>query len=98
MELKIVPRISEKSYAQAAAGMYVFQVPITANKAQVATAVAKQFDVTVVDVNLLLSKGKVKRAYRKGGAPVKGKKRDIKKAYVRLAEGQKIAAFEQEAN
>lgn len=93
MELKIIPRISEKSYAQAANGMYIFNVPLKATKLQVADAVAKQFDVTVVGVNTVLAKGKVKRSYRKGGAAVVGKRANVKKAYVRLAEGQSIPVF-----
>ncbi len=93
MELKIHPRISEKTYAQAQNGMYVFDVPVRANKQQITDAVAKQYDVTVVDVNTVLAKGKVKKSYRKGGSPVVGKRNDVKKAYVRLAEGQTIPVF-----
>lgn len=93
MELKIIPRISEKSYAQAAAGMFIFDVPTTANKQQIAASVAKQYDVTVVDVNVVVAKGKEKRGYRKGDKPFVGRRSDVKKAYVRLAEGQTIAAF-----
>lgn len=96
MELKIYPRISEKTYAQAQAGIYVFDVPTRATKQQITDAVAKQFSVTVVDVNTVLVKGKVKRSVRKGGAPVRGKRNDVKKAYVRLAEGQTIPVFADE--
>lgn len=94
MELKIHPRISEKTYAQAQNGIYAFDVPLRATKQQIADAVAKQFAVEVVTVNSVLAKGKVKKAYRKGGSPVIGKRRDVKKAYVRLAEGQSIPVFE----
>ncbi|HET9411675.1 MAG TPA: 50S ribosomal protein L23 [Candidatus Saccharimonadales bacterium] len=93
MELKIIPRMSEKSYAQSQNGIYVFNVPATATKQQIATAVAKQFDVAVVTVNVVLAKGKVKQSFRKGGRPVTGKRRDVKKAYVRLAEGNSIPVF-----
>ncbi|HSE29581.1 MAG TPA: 50S ribosomal protein L23 [Candidatus Saccharimonadales bacterium] len=95
MELKIIPHISEKTYAQSLNNVYVFKVPATANKQIVADAVAKQYDVKVEDVKIIIAKGKVKTSYR-GGKPVKGQRRDIKKAYVRLAEGSKIAMFEQE--
>ena len=95
MELKISTRISEKTYAQAQNGMYVFDVPVRATKQQIADAVAKQFAVEVVTVNTVLAKGKVKKAYRKGGSPVIGKRRDVKKAYVRLADGQSIPVFEE---
>lgn len=93
MELRIHPRVSEKTYAQAQSGTYVFDVPKRATKQQITDAVAKQFDVTVVAVNTVLAKGKVKKSYRKGGAPVVGKRADVKKAYVRLADGQSIPVF-----
>jgi large subunit ribosomal protein L23 len=95
MELKIYPRISEKTFAQAQTGMYVFDVPTRATKQQITDAVAKQYSVNVVDVNTVVAKGKVKKSYRKGGAPVVGKRKDVKKAYVRLAEGQSIPVFEE---
>lgn len=95
MELKVIPRMSEKTVSHATAGLYVFNVPTVATKQQVAEAVSKQYGVKVVSVNTVLAKGKVKRSYRKGGSPVTGKRTDVKKAYVRLADGDKIAAFEQ---
>jgi large subunit ribosomal protein L23 len=93
MDLKIIPRISEKTYAQAQAGMYVFDVPKTATKAQITDAVAKRYDVKVVDVNTVIAKGKVKQSVRKGGARVTGRRNDVKKAYVRLAEGATLPFF-----
>jgi large subunit ribosomal protein L23 len=93
MELKIIPRMSEKSYAQSQNGIYIFNVPTTATKEQIATAVSKQFNVAVVTVNVVLAKGKVKQSYRKGGKPVTGRRRNVKKAYVRLAEGNSIPVF-----
>lgn len=95
MELRIIPRISEKTFAQAQNGMYVFDVPKRASKQQIADAVAKQYSVNVVDVNTIILKGKVMRSYRKGGSPIIGKRTDVKKAYVRLAEGQSIPVFEE---
>ena len=93
MELKVIPRMSEKSYQQSQDGMYIFNVPTTATKQQIADAVAKQFDVKVVTVNVTIAKGKVKKSYRKGGAPVVGRRKNVKKAYVRLAEGSSIPVF-----
>lgn len=93
MELRIHPRMSEKTYAQAQNGTYVFEVPTRATKQQIVDAVAKQYDVTVVAANTVLAKGKVKKSYRKGGSPVIGKRVDVKKAYVRLAEGETIPVF-----
>lgn len=93
MELKVIPRMSEKSYQQSQNGMYIFNVPIKATKQQIADAVAKQFEVTVETVNVTVAKGKVKKSYRKGGQPVTGRRKDVKKAYVRLAEGNSIPVF-----
>lgn len=95
MELTIIPRMSEKTVGLATEGTYVFNVPATANKATVAEAVAKQYGVKVVDVNVVIAKGKVTRRYRKNGRATVGRRSNVKKAYVRLAEGDKIAAFEQ---
>lgn len=93
MELKIIPRMSEKTYVLSTGQVYTFNVPMRANKAQIAQAVAKQFDVKVIDVNTTVVKGKVKRSYRKGGSPVVGVRANVKKVYVRLAEGHSIPAF-----
>ena len=96
VELTLIPRISEKSYALAQNNTYVFNVPRIANKNQVAAAVAKQYDVTVKDVRIVIAKGKLKQSYRKGGRPVQGRRKDVKKAYVTLAEGSSIKIFEEE--
>lgn len=95
MELKIFPRMSEKAYAQTQDNTYVFEVPKAANKQQIEQAISKQYGVKVVDVNSIIVKGKTKSKYRKGGRPVISKAQDIKKAYVRLAEGEKIAIFDE---
>lgn len=88
------PRISEKAYGLSEiANVYVFQVPTDANKLTVAQAVAEQFSVTVLAVNIANSKGKTKRTYRKGGRPTIGQRSDVKKAYVTLKEGDSIAVF-----
>lgn len=94
MELTIIPRMSEKTVGQAANGTYVFNVPKSATKQMVAKAVASQYGVKVVSVNTSITDGKVKRSYRRGGNPVVGRRADVKKAYVRLAEGDKITAFD----
>lgn len=96
MDLKLIPRISEKSYAQSQAGTYIFVVPNNANKASIISAITAQYGVKVVDVRTVVAKGKVKRSYRKGGSPVIGRRNDVKKAYVRLAEGDTIAMFAEE--
>ncbi len=90
--LQVRPRVSEKAYAISQTGTYIFVVPTEANKVEVAKAVEAQFDVTVVSVNTVTQKGKAVRFYRKGRFD-NGTRSDLKKAYVRLAEGQTIPVF-----
>ncbi len=97
MEKNVIlrPRLSEKTFGLAGAHtVYVFDVPKEANKHTIAAAVAVQFGVTVVNVNMTNIKGKPKRLIRKGGRPVNGRRSDIKKAYVTLKEGEKLPFFE----
>jgi large subunit ribosomal protein L23 len=90
------PRLSEKTYGLAVTGaVYVFDVPGAANKHTVASAVAAQFGVTPVNVNISNVKGKPKRTVRKGGRPVLGKRSDTKKAYVTLKAGEKLPFFDE---
>ena len=88
------PRISEKAYGMAQAkNVYVFEVPTDAGKLEIAGAVKAQFDVTVLDVNIMNVKGKVKRTVRRGGRAVNGKRADFKKAYVTVKAGEIIPIF-----
>lgn len=90
------PRMSEKAYAQShELNTFVFDVPKTANKFEIAKAVESQFSVTVEGVKVLVSKGKTARSIRIGGVRknVYGKRPDVKKAYVRLKEGDTIPIF-----
>lgn len=86
------PIISEKSFALASTGVYVFLVTPEANKKIVATQVHEMYNVDVEEVRIINIPGKVKRAGRK-----LGKRSDIKKALVKVKKGQKIAIFEEEA-
>ena len=89
------PRLSEKTFGLASNNtVYVFDVPGNANKQSVAAAVAAQFEVSVVNVNIANLKGKAKRTVRKGGRAVAGQQSDRKKAYVTLKEGQSLPFFE----
>lgn len=93
------PRLSEKTYGLSLSGnTYTFEVPGEANKHSVSRAIAAQFNVTVVDVNIVNVKGKTKRTVRKGGRPTMGKRADVKKAYVTLKDGDKLSVFETEAD
>ncbi len=89
------PRLSEKTFGLASANtVYVFDVPGSVNKHTVAAAVAAQFEVTVINVNMTNVKGKAKRTIRKGGRAVSGQQSDRKKAYVTLKKGDKLPFFE----
>jgi len=89
------PRLSEKTYMLGTTKrVYVFDVPADANKLTVAAAVQAQFDVVVKEVNITNIKGKAKRLVRKSGRAINGQRSDIKKAYVTLAEGQKLPFFD----
>lgn len=88
-QMVLTPKISEKAIAMAESGIYVFEVPTSANKIEITKAVEAAFKVSVTDVNIIITKGKVKR-FKKSV----GRQRDIKKAMVKLKAGQTIALFE----
>ena len=92
--LHIRPRMSEKTYGMSQNGVYVFDVPRNANKHAIARAVATQFEVTVLDVNIANIKGKAKRTIRKGSRPIAGQRTGIKKAFVTLKQGDKLPFFQ----
>ncbi|GBR13490.1 50S ribosomal protein L23 [Gluconobacter frateurii] len=79
------PLITEKATLLSERNQVVFKVSTTATKPQIKAAVEKLFNVKVTGVNTLVQKGKTKRVK---GRP--GRRSDIKKAYVQLAEGQSI--------
>lgn len=92
MDIVLKPRMSEKTYSQSQNGVFVFDVESHVNKHQIAEAVATTYDVEVVKVNIVISKGKVKRVYRNRKYET-GKRNDVKKAYVTLKEGDSIPIF-----
>lgn len=80
------PILSEKSMRLAEqTNQYVFKVDLKSTKLQIKSAIEKMFDVKVAGVSTATLKGKVKRTKQR-----LGKRSDFKKAYVTLAEGQKI--------
>ncbi|WP_439467980.1 50S ribosomal protein L23 [Blastomonas fulva] len=81
----VAPHITEKSTLLSEFNSVVFKVRQDATKPQIKAAVEALFDVKVVGVNTLVQKGKTKRWK---GRPYT--RNDIKKAVVRLAEGQSI--------
>lgn len=80
------PHISEKtSIATEASNSYTFKVVPDATKPEIKAAVERLFEVQVAAVRTLNVKGKVKRTQR--GI---SRRKNWKKAYVRLAEGHAI--------
>ena len=88
-EVLVKPNITEKSTLLQESGRYTFQVALKANKAQVKEAVEKNFNVTVLGVNITKVHGKRKRY----GPRVK-KMPDIKKAVITLKPGDRINLIE----
>jgi large subunit ribosomal protein L23 len=88
-QLILTPKISEKAIYLAERGIYIFEVPTSANKIEVAKAVEAAFKVHVTDVNMIIAKGKLKR-FRQ----VFGRQKDIKKAMVKVKTGESIKLFE----
>jgi large subunit ribosomal protein L23 len=91
----ITPRVSEKSYKLNAANVYVFDVPLSASKAEIIAEIEKQYSVKIKDARMLVVKGKPKSVNRgKRARPTTTKRKDTKKAYVRVSDGKiEIAAF-----
>lgn len=79
------PVVTEKSTLGSQYGQVTFNVSKDSSKPEIKAAVEALFKVKVTAVNTLITKGKNKRF--KG---VAGKRSDVKKAIVTLAEGQSI--------
>jgi large subunit ribosomal protein L23 len=84
------PLVTEKSTMMRDAGnnILAFEVDVKANKIQVKSAIEELFKVKVEEVRLFNVRGKIKRMGR-----YQGKRRDWRKAYVRLEKGQKAPNF-----
>ncbi|HAC56542.1 TPA: 50S ribosomal protein L23 [Candidatus Saccharibacteria bacterium] len=92
--LTLIPRVSEKAYAAHQDGTYVFNVPMSANKAGVIAALKEQYDVTAKDVRFVIQNGKPVRASRgKRAQPGEALRTKKKKAYVSLVEGASLNLF-----
>ena len=84
-EIVLAPHITEKSTMLSETNSVVFHVAPRASKPEIKAAVEALFNVKVTNVNTIVSKGKTKRWK---GRPYQ--RSDVKKAIVRLAEGQSI--------
>ena len=83
------PLVTEKStMMREDANVIAFEVDPNANKIEVKRAVEELFKVKVEDVRLFNVRGKMKRLGR-----WVGKRRDWRKAYVRLKAGEKAPEF-----
>lgn len=90
MNVLLGPHVSEKSTTLLSeANQVVFKVRRDADKQEVRRAVEMMFEVDVENVTIANVRGKVKRF----GASI-GRRQNWKKAYVRLAPGQKIEEFD----
>jgi large subunit ribosomal protein L23 len=83
------PLITEKaSFKTETENRYGFEVALSANKNQIRQAVEKLYDVRVLNVKTTVLPGKHKRYGR-----YSSKTNKSKKAFVKLANGQKIEFF-----
>jgi large subunit ribosomal protein L23 len=83
------PILTEKMTALGGQRQYAFKVTLHANKIEIAKAVEKRFNVTVVSVRTMTNKGKKKVQFTRRGR-FEGRRPAWKKALVTLAEGQSI--------
>lgn len=94
----VTPVTTEKAYGLSQKNVYVFNVPLSANKNEIVDAIEAQYGVSVKAVKTLVQQGKAVRFSRgKNRYPGTTKRTDSKKAYVTLAEGSTLALFEQPA-
>ena len=84
-DIVLAPHITEKSTMLSENNSVVFKVASSATKPEIKAAIEALFNVKVTNVNTLVTKGKTKRWK---GKPYQ--RSDVKKAIVRLAEGQSI--------
>ncbi len=77
------PLVTEKSnLMKEADNVVAFEVAISSNKVEIKQAIERAFKVKVQDVRTLIVAGKIKRSGRNFG-----KRPNVKKAYVTLADG-----------
>ena len=89
-DVLVRPLVTEKSTSQLqSASEYAFEVAGAANKIEIRQAIEAFYGVKVADVRTLVVRGKVKRHGRRFG-----KRKNWKKAYVRLAEGETLNVYE----
>lgn len=86
MKVLLGPHVTEKAaIVGESSNQYVFQVATDATKPEIKQAVEMLFEVEVDAVRVTNMKGKIKRFGQQ-----MGRRKDWKKAYVRVKEGQTI--------
>ena len=88
-DVVLAPVVSEKSYGLIDDGTYTFVVHPDASKTEIRQAVEAIFGVRVAKVNTMNRKGKRKRFGMRYGH-----RKDTKRAYVTLAQGDEIDIFD----
>jgi len=84
-DVVLSPHITEKSTMLSDHNAVVFKVAGTASKPEIKAAIEALFNVSVTNVNTMVTKGKTKKWK---GTPYR--RSDVKKAIVTLAAGQTI--------
>lgn len=89
LDVLVRPIVTEKSTLLQEQSKYIFEVMPRANKVQVKEAVEEAYDVKVLNVNMIKTRGKAKRF-----GPRWVRTPDKKKAIVTLKRGDHIQVFE----
>ena len=84
-DVLLAPVITEKATMATERNQYTFKVAPTGTKADIKSAVEKLYKVTVESVNTMNVKGKTTKFRGR-----KGRRSDVKKAVIRIAQGQTI--------
>lgn len=79
------PHVTEKAVSGSENNIHAFKVAVGASKREIKNAVETLFEVKVADVRTVNVKGKAKSFGKR-----LGKRKDWKKAYVKLAEGHTL--------
>ena len=87
-DIVLSPVVTEKTTALSEHNQYAFRVARGATKPQIREAVETLFSVKVAGVNTIVVKGKTKRFRGRIG-----RRSDVKKAIVTLAEGERLDAM-----
>lgn len=98
MAILVTPVTTEKAYGLSQKNVYVFNVPVDANKQAILSTVEAEYGVKVVAIKTLVQSGKAIRFSRgKNRYPGTTNRSNSKKAYVTLAAGSSLNIFEQPA-